>query len=67
MAAPARILLKVNQVNSLKGNKNTLNCETVWEILLTHCLAVAEVGRGRGCVTPSPNPVQSCGAYLQQC
>ena len=49
---PARILLKVNQVNSLKGNKNRLNPKTVWEIILTHGLADAEVGRGRGCVTP---------------
>ena len=36
-----------------KRQKNLLNTKTVWEILLTHGLAEAEGGRGRGCVTPS--------------
>ena len=35
-----------------KRQKKLLNTKTVWEILLTHGLAEAEAGRGRGGRTP---------------
>ena len=43
-----------------KRQKNLLNRKTVWEILLTHGLAEAEGGRGRGCVTPSDHNMNLC-------
>ena len=36
-----------------KRQKNLPNTKTVWEILLTHGLAEADAGRGRGGGTPS--------------
>ena len=56
--------LCVSEVNKPRKTSETVRFgskqtpATVWEILLTHGLAVAEVGRGRGCVTPCLRVVQ---------